>query len=140
MSQILTNSLHCNSRYCFNETPPTAGPNLDYFYPHFIQESANLLSRKFCLYALDTRCSPVPTAYICALAIDAPFHIAYTIEGLHNAVRTYSRMIFKNLLVSFCTARYGEKQQKPLKLSIYFMEGFEISPECVCVDILVTRL
>ena len=29
-------------------------------------------------------------------------------------------------------AGYGGKQQKMLELSIYFMEGFEISTECVC--------
>ena len=54
------------------------------------------------------------------------------IEGLHNAVRTYVSMIFQNLLVSFSTARYGEKQQKALELLIYFMERSEISSECVC--------
>ena len=54
------------------------------------------------------------------------------IEGLHDAARTYAPTIFQNLLVSFCTARYGEKQQKTLELLIYFMEGFEISSECAC--------
>ena len=55
-----------------------------------------------------------------------------SIEGLHDAVRTYACMIFQNVLVSFRTALYGEKQQKTLELSIYFMEGFEISSKCVC--------
>ena len=58
--------------------------------------------------------------------------IGHNIEGLHDAVRTYARTIFQNLLVSFCTAQYGEKQQKPPELSIYFMEGFEISSKCMC--------
>ena len=47
-------------------------------------------------------------------------------EGLHDAVRTYARTMFQNLLVSFCTARYEEKQQITLELSIDFMEGIEI--------------
>ena len=32
------------------------------------------------------------------------------IEGLHDAIRTYTRMILQSRLVSFCTAKYGEKQ------------------------------
>ena len=35
-----------------------------------------------------------------------------TIEGLQDAVRTYARTIFQNLLVSFFTARYEEKDKK----------------------------
>ena len=48
-----------------------------------------------------------------------------TIESLHDAARTYTRTILQHRLVSFCTARYEEKQQKMLKLMIFFMEGFE---------------
>ena len=51
------------------------------------------------------------------------------IEDLHDAVRTYARKILQQLLVSFCIAQYGEKQQKLLEFSIYFMERFKISPE-----------
>ena len=36
----------------------------------------------------------------------------FSIEGLHDAVRNYARSIFQNLLVSFFTARYGEKTTK----------------------------
>ena len=45
-------------------------------------------------------------------------------------------MILQRLLVSFCTARYGGKQQLP----IYYVEGFEISAEYVCADIFITQL
>ena len=58
-------------------------------------------------------------------------HDSCSIEGLHDTVCTYARTIFQNLLVSFCTAWYGEKQQKTLELAIYFMEWFEISSEGV---------
>ena len=44
----------------------------------------------------------------------------------------YMRTILTNLLVSYCTAGYGEKERKMLELPIYFMEGFEISTKCVC--------
>ena len=54
------------------------------------------------------------------------------IEGLHDAARNYARTNFKISWFPYCTARYGEKEQKTLELSIYFMEGFEISSECVC--------
>ena len=33
-----------------------------------------------------------------------------------------------------------EEQQNTLEHLIYFMEGFEISTECVCANNLVTRL
>ena len=56
----------------------------------------------------------------------------WPIEGLHDAARTSTRTIFQNLLFSVYTARYREKRQKSLELSIYFIEGFEISSECVC--------
>ena len=45
--------------------------------------------------------------------------------------------LWQHLLISFCTTRYEEKQQKTFELSIYFMEGYEIF---LCVDILVTWL
>ena len=32
-------------------------------------------------------------------------------EGLHDAVRTYTRTIFPRSLFPFCMARYGEKQE-----------------------------
>ena len=34
-------------------------------------------------------------------------------------------------LISFCMARYGEKQQKALELLIYFAARFEILTKCV---------
>ena len=53
------------------------------------------------------------------------------IEGLHDAVRTYTRTILSRSLVSFCMVRYGEKQQTQLLLLIYFIARFEISTKCV---------
>ena len=56
--------------------------------------------------------------------------LAYkTIEGLHDAIRTYTRMTLPRSLV--CMERYGEKQQNLLLLLIYFIERFEISADCV---------
>ena len=55
------------------------------------------------------------------------------IEGFRNALRSCARMILQHLLVSSCTAQCGEKQQKTLELSIYFVEVFEIPTECVCL-------
>ena len=54
------------------------------------------------------------------------------IEGLHYAIRTYTRTILPRCLVSFCVARYGEKQQKTLELLIYFAERFKLSTKCEC--------
>ena len=44
------------------------------------------------------------------------------IEGLHHAIRTYTRMILPRCLVSFGMARYREEQQKNAGLLIYFAE------------------
>ena len=52
-------------------------------------------------------------------------------EGLHDAVRTYTRTILHIFWFPFCTARYREKQLK-MGLLIYFMEEFEIFNR-VCV-------
>ena len=54
------------------------------------------------------------------------------IEGLHDAVRTYTRMTLpRSLVSSLYITRYGEKQQNLLLLLIYFIARFEISTECV---------
>ena len=60
-------------------------------------------------------------------------------EGMHDALRTYQHTILQHILVSFCTARYEEKQQEPIEPSIYFIERFEISWGGVA-DIFVTWL
>ena len=36
----------------------------------------------------------------------------FVIEGLHDAIRTYTGTILPRCLVSFCMARYRGKQQK----------------------------
>ena len=56
----------------------------------------------------------------------------YIIEGLHDAIRTYTRTILPRCLVSFCMARYREKQQKTKERFINFAERFKISTKCVC--------
>ena len=54
-----------------------------------------------------------------------------SIEGLHDAVCTYTRTILPCSLLSFCVVRYREKQQKTLELLIYLTERFKIFTECV---------
>ena len=39
-------------------------------------------------------------------------HMKPSIEGLYDAVRTYTRTTLPRRLVSFCMARYREKQQQ----------------------------
>ena len=56
----------------------------------------------------------------------------FTVEGLHDAIRSYTRMIFPLRLVSLCVAWYREKQQNTLLFWIYFIKGFKISTEYVC--------
>ena len=59
--------------------------------------------------------------------------IISSIDGLHDTVHTYARTIFQNLLVSFCTARYGEN----FRCTSWKVLNFHPS---VYADILVTRL
>ena len=47
------------------------------------------------------------------------------IESLHDAERTYTRAILPRSLVSFCMARYGEKQQKTLELRMRITPGIK---------------
>ena len=53
------------------------------------------------------------------------------IEGLNNAVHTYTGTRFPRSWFPFCMVRYGEKQQNTVLLLIYFIGRFEISTECV---------
>ena len=49
-------------------------------------------------------------------------------QGTHLRAHDFSKSL------GFLVAQHGEnQQQKTLELTIYFMEGFEISSECVCV-------
>ena len=65
--------------------------------------------------------------------------IGWSIEGLHDTVRTFARTKIQNLLVSFCTAPYGEKQQKTLELSILlYGRIWNFIRVCVCVLILLS--
>ena len=53
------------------------------------------------------------------------------IEGLHDAVRNYTRTILPGSLASFLYGAVWWKQQNLLFLLIYFIARFEISTECV---------
>ena len=49
----------------------------------------------------------------CHFTSNITYHITqHFIEGLHDAVRMYTRTILPRSLVSFCTARYGGKTTK----------------------------
>ena len=56
------------------------------------------------------------------------------IEGLHDAVCTYAGMMRQHLLVSFCTVRYGEKQQKNY-LTFDLLHGKSCNFHRVCMVI-----
>ena len=62
------------------------------------------------------------------------------IEGLHDAVRTYTRSTLPLRLVSFCMARYREKQNKK-RVNFWFTSQTDLKfPPSVCANILVTQL
>ena len=52
---------------------------------------------------------------------------------LRNVVHTHTHKILPWGLVSFCKARYREKQQNMLEILIYFIERIQISTECVLI-------
>ena len=49
---ILLFPSNTNSRCCCKRMAPTAGQNLDYFYPHFIQEISRVVLKKILLYSI----------------------------------------------------------------------------------------
>ena len=64
----------------------------------------------------------------------------HAIEGLHDAVRTYTRRILPRCLVSFCMARYRKKKHaRTFNLLFTASNDFKF-PSSVCANILVTLL
>ena len=51
----------------------------------------------------------------------------YSIEGLHNAVRTYTNAIFHVPWFPFCMVAYRENIKTRCNLLIFFIPGFHIS-------------
>ena len=99
------------------------GWNLDIFYLQYTENQQSCLYMKF--LSLNVTCSIYNKCMLYKTGASITSAQAYAvrarlrqvqftvnIEGLHDAVRTYERTTFQNLLVSFCTAWYEEKQQK----------------------------
>ena len=61
------------------------------------------------------------------------------VEGLHDAIHTYTRMILLRRLVSFRVTQYREKQQKTLNFWFTSQNDLKFPPS-VCNNILVTLL
>ena len=60
------------------------------------------------------------------------------IEGLHDAVRTYTCRIWQHLLVSFCTVGYEENNKK--RLNFQFTSWKDLKFHLNVCDILVIWL
>ena len=61
------------------------------------------------------------------------------IEGLHDAIRTYTRAILPRRLVSFLFGEVHKKQQKTLEFWFTSQNDLEFPPS-VCSNILATLL
>ena len=56
-----------------------------------------------------------------------------TLKGLHDAVRSHTRMILPRSLVSYFYTAVWKKQENTLSFQIHFITKFQISLKCVLI-------